>query len=53
MKFRSHILFHPALRPVEIHLVFMTAAARSVMAFLLALISVLVTEIQQRRVCGA
>jgi hypothetical protein len=31
----------------------MTAAARSVMAFLLALISVLVTEIQQRRVCGA
>jgi hypothetical protein len=53
LKFRSHILFHPALRPVEIHLVFMTAAARSVMAFLLALISVLVTEIQQRRVCGA
>ncbi|RVK44361.1 hypothetical protein CN162_33115 [Sinorhizobium meliloti] len=53
MKFRSHIRLHPALRRVCIHLVFMTAAARSVMAFLLALISVLVTEIQQRRVCGA
>ncbi|ASQ03805.1 hypothetical protein GOB91_15285 [Sinorhizobium meliloti] len=53
MNFRSHILFHPALRPVAIHLVFMTAAARWMMALLLALISVLVTEIQQRRVCGA
>jgi hypothetical protein len=31
----------------------MTAAARWMMALLLALISVLVTEIQQRRVCGA
>ncbi|MDW9417747.1 hypothetical protein GHK51_19175 [Sinorhizobium meliloti] len=41
------------LRPVEIHLEFMTAAARWMMALLLALISVLVTEIQQRRVCGA
>ncbi|RVL00022.1 hypothetical protein CN151_21850 [Sinorhizobium meliloti] len=42
----------PALRPV-IHLESMTVAARWMMALLLALISVLVTEIQRRRVGGA
>ncbi|RVE91653.1 hypothetical protein CN220_17925 [Sinorhizobium meliloti] len=43
----------PALRPVEFDLESMTAAASWMMALLLALVSVLVTEIQQRRVCGA
>ncbi|KKA12011.1 hypothetical protein VP03_21190 [Sinorhizobium meliloti] len=43
----------PALRSVEIHLESKTVAARWMMALLLALISVLVTEIQRRRVGGA
>ncbi|MDW9600866.1 hypothetical protein GOA86_21270 [Sinorhizobium meliloti] len=43
----------PALRPVEIHLESKTVPARWMMALLLALISVLVTEIQRRRVGGA
>jgi hypothetical protein len=40
------------LSHVEIHLM-TPVAARWMMTFLLILISVLVTEIQQRRVCGA
>jgi hypothetical protein len=42
----------PALRPVEIHLESKTVAARWMMALLLALISVLVTESGRREPCG-
>ncbi|WP_324763006.1 hypothetical protein SO078_03815 [Sinorhizobium meliloti] len=50
-------LLTPVLRPVEIHFEFMTAAATWIMALKLVSFdrsrSVLVTEIQQRRVRGA